>query len=102
MPGRGLVVLQRPPADSIFHGTAIPNRIVRDLSTWQQRTGHGTGRLAPLEITDERYAARSDGRPPRPDQVRTLLPRTGAEDDRVDAAGRIVARRKHALRGAGL
>jgi hypothetical protein len=40
---------------SILLGTTIPNRIVRELvEAWQQRTGHGTGRLAArLEITDE-------------------------------------------------
>ena len=40
---------------SIIHGTTIPNRIVRELvEAWQQRTGHGTGRLATrLGISDE-------------------------------------------------
>ena len=40
---------------SILEGTTIPNRIVRELvEAWQQRTGHGTGRLAArIEITDE-------------------------------------------------
>jgi hypothetical protein len=39
----------------IFSGAAIPNRIVRELvQAWQQRTGHGTGRLAArLGIGDE-------------------------------------------------
>ena len=78
---------------SIFHGTAIPNRIVRELvETWQQCTGHGTGRLAAaLGITDEALR-RSLGMVAVPGRIKygRRYPARTQKTIRVDAAGRIV------------
>ena len=78
---------------SIFNGSAIPNRIVRELvESWQQRTGHGTGRLAlRLGITDEALR-RSLGLVALPGRLKygRRYPTRTQKTIRVDAAGRIV------------
>ena len=77
----------------ILRGTAIPNRIVRELvEAWQQQTGRGTAPLAAgLGITDEALrrslgmvavAARSKYGHRYPRRVRKTIT--------IDAAGRIV------------
>jgi hypothetical protein len=77
----------------IFSGAAIPNRIVRELvQAWQQRTGHGTGRLAArLGIGDEALR-RSLGMVAVCGRVkygRRYPPRAQTKIT-IDAAGRIV------------
>jgi predicted HTH domain antitoxin len=78
---------------AIFRGSAIPNRIVRELvETWQQCTGHGTGRLAAaLEITDEALR-RSLGMVALPSRIKYGRRYRSRKQKtiRIDAAGRIV------------
>jgi len=78
---------------ALFNGSAIPNRIVRELvESWQQRTGHGTGRLAlRLGITDEALR-RSLGLVALPGRLKygRRYPTRTQKTIRVDAAGRIV------------
>jgi len=78
---------------SIIQGTAVPNRIVREVvEAWQQRTGSGTRRLAArLGISDEALrrslgmvaisARTKSGRRYRAQRQKTI---------RIDAAGRVV------------
>jgi hypothetical protein len=77
----------------ILRGTAIPNRIVRELvEAWQQRTDHGTGRLAAgLGITDEALR-RSLGMVAVAGRLKygRRYPRRVRKTITIDAAGRIV------------
>ena len=88
---------------AIIQGSAIPNRIMRELvDAWQQRTRRGTGALRRHGRDQRRGAAplTRDGRRPRTDQVRAPVPVADAEDDhdRGGRAGRAGAR-DPALRG---
>jgi len=78
---------------ALFNGSAIPNRIVRELvEAWQQHTGEGTGRLATqLGISDE-AVRRSLGLVALPGRVKygRRYPTRTQKTIRVDAAGRIV------------
>ena len=78
---------------AIEHGSAIPNRIVRELVTsWCRRTGRSTGRLAAtLGIGDEALR-RSIGLGTTPAQMRggRRRPARVRKTMTVQAAGRIV------------
>ena len=78
---------------AIFLGSAIPNRIVRELvEEWQQRTGQGTAPLAAIVgITDEALR-RSLGMVPIPGRIKygRRYPKQKQKTIKVDAAGRIV------------
>jgi hypothetical protein len=78
---------------AIFLGSAIPNRIVRDLvEEWQRRTGQGTAPLAAIiGITDEALR-RSLGMVAVPGRIKygRRYPKQTQKTIKVEAAGRTV------------
>jgi hypothetical protein len=78
---------------TIYLGSAIPNRIVRELvEDWQRRTGEGTARVAAIVgITDEALR-RSLGMVAIPGRIKygRRYPKQKQKTIQVDAAGRIV------------
>jgi hypothetical protein len=78
---------------AIYLGSAIPNRIVRELvEDWQRRTDEGTARLAAfIGITDEALR-RSLGLVSVPGRIKygRRYPKQKQKTIKVEAAGRIV------------
>ena len=78
---------------AIFVGSAVPNRIVRELvEEWQERSGQGTAPLAAIVGITEEALRRSLGMVAIPGRIKhgRSYPKQKQKTITVDAAGRIV------------
>ena len=78
---------------AIIHGSAIPNRIIRELvEAWQQRTRRGTGGLAAMVGISDEALRRSLGMVAIPGRVKygRLYPSRMQRTITIEAAARVV------------
>ena len=91
VPARGLVVLHRPPAHSDPPGRRSPTGSCASWSRAGSKTGQGTAASRPGSGSPTRRCAARSGWSPSPDGSSTgAATPASAEDDHVDAAGRVV------------